>query len=70
MVQYQLSMGIWDVAHRRGWGWGWGEDIINKALRNSESTLAGIRKKNFKKNWSICRHGRTDGERFGNLGGS
>ena len=43
MVLYQLPMGLWDATNRR-----WGE-IINKALGNAESTLAGIRKYIFTK---------------------
>ena len=35
MVQYQLPMGLWDAAYRRG-----GEKI-NKYLGNYESTLDG-----------------------------
>ena len=36
MVLYQLPMGLRDATNRR-----WGE-IINKALGDAESTLAGI----------------------------
>ena len=43
MVLYQLSMGIQDSTN-----WRWGERI-NKALGNSESTLARIRGKTFTK---------------------
>ena len=44
MAQYKLPMGIKDAYHRRRGG-----DRINKALGNSESTLAGIREKTFTK---------------------
>ena len=37
MVQYQLTMGLWDAAHKRG------GERINEALGDAESTLAGIR---------------------------
>ena len=64
MVQYQLPMGLRYAAHRRGGG------RIDKPIRNSESTLAGILEKNFYKNWSTCRPCRTAGEIFGGWGGS
>ena len=43
MVLYQLPMGIWYATNQR-----WGE-IINKALEDVESTLAGIREETFTK---------------------
>ena len=49
---------------------GVGEGGINKPLRGIESTLAGIWEKNHHKNWSICGHGQTDGEKIGDWRGS
>ena len=43
MVHYQLPMGDWDAAHRRG------DEIINKNIGNSEYTLAGIQGETFTK---------------------
>ena len=47
-----------------------GGEWINKALGGVESTLAGIWEKNLHKNWSTCRHGRTDSDIFGGWRGS
>ena len=43
MVQYQMPMGLRDETHKRG------EEKINKALGNAESTLAEFREKTFTK---------------------